>query len=544
MELQHTLPSSDAASLPSRARGALLALAFVLLAAHTALLGDWLVDDAGISFAYSRNLARGFGLVSQPGLEPVEGFSNPLWTIGLAPLFLTGAFAPWTVKLLSLSLLGAAFWLIARRAAGQGAALWLAASPPVFLALNTSFVIWTTSGLENPLVVFLLAVSATLAVRAAHGENGRLDLAAGLVAGLLALTRPDGVVYAAAYPLVLCLTRWSEGLPRLVRRAAVHTLGFTALFGAYLAFRRLYFGDWVPNTFHAKVRPWMIGFDPARLWELVESSTGSLAILVLLIAVAGAAQMVRAKKWGALRLVLLVYLALAGAAYLLLPPDWMAEYRFATPFFLFLAWLLGESLAALWGALARSGSPARWLTLAAALLLLTQSTAVHAHRSSDFARNPTVPFDRISAFAQAYDRLADTLPPGEHSLLAPDLGGTLFYARLRVFDLAGLCDRTIARTLMGDREAFHDYVFDSARPTFIHIHASWAEWAAPHADPRFVRDYAPLFEVWTRPEGAEPSQEGEPWSADYVRRDAVPTPESLERLRRDFQRLGLHRPLP
>ena len=102
----------------------------------------------------------------------------------------------------------------------------------------------------------------------------------------------------------------------------------------------------------------------------------------------------------------------------------------------------------------------------------------------------------------------------------------------------------LAFVLLAAHTAFDDYVFDTARPTFIHIHASWAEWAAPHGDPRFVRDYAPLFEVWTRPDGAEPSLEGEPWSADYVRREAVPKPESLERLRREFQRLGLHRPLP
>jgi hypothetical protein len=522
----------------------MLVLSFVLLAAHTALLGDWLVDDAGISFSYARNLARGFGLVSQPGIEPVEGFSNPLWTIGLAPLFLTGTFAPWTVKVLSLGLLGATFWLITRRAAGPGAAAWLAASPPVFLALNTSFVVWTTSGLENPLLAFLVAVSATLTVRAARGENGRLDIGAGVVAGLLALTRPDAVVYAAAYPFVLCVAPWSEGRRRLVGRALAYATGFGMLFGPYLLFRRLYFNDWVPNTFHAKVRPWMLTFDPARVWELLESATGGLAVLVILLAAVQATQMVRAERRDPRRLVLLLYLVLAGAAYLLLPPDWMGEYRFATAFFLFFAWLLGDALAGLWEGLDRAGSAARWLTLAAALLFLTRSTSVHASRSSDFARNPTVPFARISEFAQAYDRLAATLPPGEHSLLAPDLGGTLFYAKLRVFDLAGLCDRTIARTLMGHREAFHDYVFETARPTFIHIHASWADWAALHGDPRFARDYAPLFEVWTRPEGAEPAQEGEPWSGDYVRREAVPTPERLAQLREDFDHLGLRRPLP
>jgi hypothetical protein len=92
----------------------------------------------------------------------------------------------------------------------------------------------------------------------------------------------------------------------------------------------------------------MLAFDPTRLWELLQSATGGLTVLVLLIAVAGATQMVRAQRLEVRRLVLLVYLTLAGVAYLLLPPDWMGEYRFATAFFLFFAWLLGDVLAGLY----------------------------------------------------------------------------------------------------------------------------------------------------------------------------------------------------
>ena len=52
---------------------ALLALA--ALAAHL----DLLCDDAFISFRYARNLARGDGLVFNPGESPpVEGYSNLL----------------------------------------------------------------------------------------------------------------------------------------------------------------------------------------------------------------------------------------------------------------------------------------------------------------------------------------------------------------------------------------------------------------------------------------------------------------------------------
>ena len=51
----------------------------VVLAIHTATYGPWIEDDAGITFAYARSLATGAGPVLQPGADPVEGFSNPLW---------------------------------------------------------------------------------------------------------------------------------------------------------------------------------------------------------------------------------------------------------------------------------------------------------------------------------------------------------------------------------------------------------------------------------------------------------------------------------
>src|SRR5271169_4124060 len=109
----------------------LLVLAFAVLVAHTALLADWVIDDAGISFAYARNLANGSGLVSQPGVEPVEGYSNPLWTLALASFFRAGFFHPvWTPKLLSLVLVGLSFFLIVRTAPRTGIEAWLAASAP------------------------------------------------------------------------------------------------------------------------------------------------------------------------------------------------------------------------------------------------------------------------------------------------------------------------------------------------------------------------------------------------------------------------------
>ena len=72
-----------------------------------------------------------------------------------------------------------------------------------------SFVIWTTSGLENGL--FALVVMAIAAVLARTAVSGRLldprtAVAVGILAALAALTRPDGIVFLAAFPIATVLT--------------------------------------------------------------------------------------------------------------------------------------------------------------------------------------------------------------------------------------------------------------------------------------------------------------------------------------------------
>src|SRR3990170_4955426 len=83
-----------------------------ILCVHAAMFGAWIVDDAGISFAYASNLANGYGLVAQPGLVPVEGYSNPLWVLVLVPLIALRVFdAIWVPKILAIAVLGIGFLL-------------------------------------------------------------------------------------------------------------------------------------------------------------------------------------------------------------------------------------------------------------------------------------------------------------------------------------------------------------------------------------------------------------------------------------------------
>jgi hypothetical protein len=57
------------------------ALPTAVLLAHAARYGSWIIDDAGITDAYARNIADGHGIVQQPGADTVEGYSNPLWLL-------------------------------------------------------------------------------------------------------------------------------------------------------------------------------------------------------------------------------------------------------------------------------------------------------------------------------------------------------------------------------------------------------------------------------------------------------------------------------
>ncbi|MES1243771.1 MAG: hypothetical protein ABUT39_19355 [Acidobacteriota bacterium] len=502
-------------------------LPYLLLVLHALLFGAWIVDDAGISFSYARSLASGYGLVSQPGLPPVEGFSNFLWTVGLAPLFLVRLFHPvYTPKLISLALLAGSFFLLDRSLLALTNSRAVCRVALLLLAVCTPFVAWTVSGLENPLYVLLLSLLLWLIVRERDGGGWprSYPIAAGAVAAGIAMTRPDGAVFAALYPLLTVALRRSGALGRLLRYGAALAL----LLGGFLLFRWTWFGQLFPNTYFAKggpspeayvdlltLQPPMMG----KVFDLFESVAGRGNVLLLAGLAAGTAYLIGARRfrWG--HLVLLAFACLGAAPYLLLPHDWMPEFRFATPFFPFL-YAYGVALAASLGE-GLSAERRRLPALAGGLAAVGLSLALFAPRTVLFAAAPTVPFDEVIwKFGLRYNHFADVLGLRQGSILLPDVGGTLWTSRLRVYDLAGLTDPVIARTLDKAPEAFYDYIFEHAKPTFIHTHHYWTLKAGFDYDPRFFRDYVPLFD-FVEPAVVQRARGDRLRSGDFVRRDAI-----------------------
>ena len=103
-------------------------------------------DDAFISYRYALNLARGHGLVFNPG-EYVEGFTNLLWTLMVAALIRVGAHAPAAGQALSIVFGSASLVVLhiyVRRFLPRRLA-WFAAAAPVAMLASNSFACWMST---------------------------------------------------------------------------------------------------------------------------------------------------------------------------------------------------------------------------------------------------------------------------------------------------------------------------------------------------------------------------------------------------------------
>ncbi len=225
--------------MSSRSLGRLRDAALVLLAGlacfqHFAIFRTYVFEDAYITYRYADNLAAGNGFVFNPG-ERVLGTSTPLFTMLLALPRLAGlevADAGGFVYALCLSLvaLGGA-WILRR------------GGHPNLAVLYALWTLWGTGriffyfGMETTFYVALQLAALICALE-------RRPTAAGLLTGLVCLTRYDGVLFAGALLLLLWIERRAFPLRALTAAAAVTVPWFL--------FAQLYFGSVLPNTLGAK----------------------------------------------------------------------------------------------------------------------------------------------------------------------------------------------------------------------------------------------------------------------------------------------------
>jgi len=489
---------------------------------HASLFEDWLIDDAGISLAYARNLANGDGLVSQPGVKPVEGFSNPLWVFMLSFIGALGFNLPSVVKLLSISLTLvsiALLFFIGRHVLRSSI---LASLVTGMLVVQPAFVIWSVSGLENPVYVLLILLLFIVSLQAPSKRNAML---AGCLAAAIAITRPEGILYAIVYP---ALHR------RMVKSYLAPLL---LLLSGFLAFRLIYFGDLLPNTYYMKMQGGFLSWEWLleqiyKSYDLAGAFWGDARIIVFIVLAISVVYLVRMHAIHRNHWTVFLFVLIPLTSFYLLPADWMGEYRLASPIFPFVYLLLAMILLDVF--LIRKISHRNAKLILGGILgvwLLVGAVAYYLPRSRQFSQEPTVSFWGVSADFKRFEDYAESLDLTQASVLLPDVGGPLYDSHLRVYDLAGLTDSTIARTINKNQNAFYDYVFGMVRPTFIHVHGKWTYLANLEADPRFRGDYLPINEY--EDQYVKNHHDMILFSGDFVRRDVLQDPREIDLLREE-----------
>ena len=231
---------------------ALLGVAGVVLVVHS-LAYNFVTDDAYISFVFSRNFAEHGELAFNLG-DPVEGYTNFLWTIVLGLLMLVGVSPEVSSRVLGTACALVTLYLVFRimqRALGRKSP-W-AAVPSLLLACSSGFACWTSGGLETQLFTMLVA-GALEAVVAAH-ERPRAIRRAGVFLALAAMTRPEGLLVAAVFGVIrlgdLALA-WRTERRFPFRDELVAAAWFLGLWAPWFAWRWWYYGWPFPNTYYVK----------------------------------------------------------------------------------------------------------------------------------------------------------------------------------------------------------------------------------------------------------------------------------------------------
>jgi hypothetical protein len=495
----------------TRERWVLVALAGLAVVACVlfAVPGAWVVDDAAIAWSFSRNWAQGHGLVAWAGGERVEGYSDFLWVALVAVGEALGVESWYTAKALGAAFTVATLPLLYRIAGA------LAPRTPVVaglaaaavFAVDTQVSVFGASGLENALFTFLLAAGIWGTLEEARTQRAPWSSLAFLG---IALTRPEGIVYAALAGGAALL--WTER----DRRGAGRIAGWLALFWvpflAYHAVRYTYFAWPFPMTYYAKVhRPTRLmldGHSPGWVYlyrYLVELGRGWVVPL-LVVGRLGLDH----RMWPWLGGVLVVGFA---AAYGPLPPpvlagvwlvlgsglavpglhhrgpagaagfvwalglvsalfavyaqgDWMGQFRWlsfaAAPF----AALTGAGLGHV---VDRLRSPA----LSAVVVggVLSAWLVVNVRSTLVFSENPDFnPFGVRMRVANARGQWRVLHSDARPRLLTVDMGGFMYWSGMELADWVGLVDVTHGIQARTHRRLLReDWLAEQLRPDFVFV---------------------------------------------------------------------------
>ena len=346
-------------------------------------------DDAYISFRYADNLVNGHGLVFNPG-ERVEGITNLLWTVLFVPVLAAGL-----------------------DPAPVSASMGMVAS--VLLLVAT----WRLSG-GHWLAVLLVAAVPGCPWRGRRAWRRWPLRPSSRPPSGAASTGPGGPAWRRGSGQRVCWCPVCCGCCGEGRRDLLILAGFI---GGITAFRLAYYGDIVPNTFHAKV-----GGVPVWRGLMYLGEFGTTAGPLLVLGLVGAALALR--RWREDPQVQTAVLAVVYVAYVVgVGGDFKGTSRFLIP--------IAPALAVLAVSVVRASRTQTVLLGGLAVLLAIpgfMSMSEHAER-----------FRGIRAERIAVGQLLNAGLPPDAVIAIHSAGIVPFYAQRTTVDMWGINDAHIAR---------------------------------------------------------------------------------------------------
>lgn len=458
-----------------------VALGVALLLATALLLPLWgsVSDTTYVWMQYARNLARGAGLVFNPG-ERVYACTNPLWVavlgdavgLGIDPLVFA-KFVGVAATLVSVAL----FLQLMRRTVRVPS---LRAIATVVFAGHAWVAAYAVSGLETVLAMALVLAGFVALTEGA--DWGDRPVRTGALWALAALTRPGAVLLIVLWGTALLAD--AQNRPGL-RRLLFGITPAVAIYGAWLLFARVYFGSFWPRVLTLEAgAPGDAMHWAHRLASAVEPLVATDGVLLGagLVALATAPWPKIGRDRGALRLLPIVWVvalpALFAARGIQAGPR---QLLMVTPIAQALAW---QAIDRWWTTRRRSLGGARIAAVGLALgaVVVAQNLIAYRTRVEPFVRSRTI---EVREALLPWGRWLRTHAPASTRVASPLPGALAYTSGLTVLDLTGLLTPGAAAAL---RDAHDDRAVAAAlatpplaRPDYL------VEIAAPDSAPRASR---------------------------------------------------------
>ena len=398
------------------------------------------VDDAYITFSFSKNLGTGHGPVFSHGLR-VEGYSNFLWMVVIAIRYLFRAdgdpldFA----RIVAFGCLTYAIitaYRMARRAANPAAGLVAAG---LLVACSDLFRA-AASGLETVPFATAILVGWDVYLRESPSAR-RWSLVAFLPAALM---RIDGFVPLLIAFGVECLAALGARRFNLLRLARWALPAF-AVWGAYFLWRYSYYGLLLPTTYYAKTV--VAQGDPDRgvrqAFDVVRDY-GALALFPL-------ASLALAGRYRRDATCLALAVALQVGYAMTVGGDWMPFNRFFLPIVPLSAVLVAWGTEYVWGVSSKYAWSQRWSARLVTFAALAFS-CLHLHVASidspqeqDKLGNATHNGNHVRNNLLANKDLMAYVVRRPGDKLVTDYAGVFsVFTDAEVIDVWGLCNADIA----------------------------------------------------------------------------------------------------